>query len=71
MCSGLDVIGAQPVANHFQWDAVFADGDFCKAGVFGQGRYVSLERGLVIAWHSTAPATDLTHYARLIARLFG
>lgn len=63
--------GDRPVANHFQWDAVFADGNIYKGGVFGQGLYVAPDRDLVIAWHSTALTTELTHYARLIAKEFG
>lgn len=57
-----------PVANHWQWDAVFADGDFYKGGSLGQGLYVSPGRDLVICWFSTVAFTDLTQYARAIAR---
>jgi hypothetical protein len=35
--------------------------------VSGQGLYVAPGRDLVIAWHSTIPQSDLTHYARRIA----
>ena len=38
-----------------------------KAGVFGQGLYVSPAQDLVIAYFSTAPKGDLPQYARLIA----
>ena len=62
--------GDVPVANSYQWDAVFADGDFFKSGIRGQGLYVSPGKDLVIGWFSTVMATDLTHYARTIARLF-
>jgi CubicO group peptidase (beta-lactamase class C family) len=56
-----------PSANHWQWDAVWDDGDFYKGGVFGQGLYVSPDRDLVIAWYSTVMSSDLTQYARQIA----
>jgi CubicO group peptidase (beta-lactamase class C family) len=56
-----------PSANHWQWDAVWEDGDFYKGGVFGQGLYVSPRNDLVIAWYSTVMSSDLTQYARQIA----
>jgi CubicO group peptidase (beta-lactamase class C family) len=56
-----------PSANHWQWDAVWDDGDFYKGGVYGQGLYVSPSNDLVIAWFSTVMATDLPQYARQIA----
>jgi CubicO group peptidase (beta-lactamase class C family) len=56
-----------PSSNHWQWDAVWEDGDFYKGGVFGQGLYVSADRDLVIAWYSTVMSSDLTQYARQIA----
>jgi CubicO group peptidase (beta-lactamase class C family) len=56
-----------PTANHWQWDAVWDDGDFYKGGVFGQGLYVSPGRDLVVAWFSTVMSSDLTQYARQIA----
>lgn len=56
-----------PVANHWQWDAIWDDGDFYKGGVFGQGLYVSPGRDLVIAWFSTVMSSDLPQYARQIA----
>jgi CubicO group peptidase (beta-lactamase class C family) len=56
-----------PAANHWQWDAVFPDGDLFKSGTFGQGIYVSPARDLVIVWHSTILFNDLTQYARAIA----
>jgi CubicO group peptidase (beta-lactamase class C family) len=62
--------GDVPKANHYQWDAVFADGDIYKSGTFGQGLYVSPAKDLVIVWFSTTLQTDLTHYARLIAKSF-
>ncbi len=56
-----------PSANHWQWDAVWPDGDFYKGGVYGQGLYVSPDKDLVIVWFSTAMSNDLTQYARQIA----
>lgn len=56
-----------PSANHWQWDAVWADGDFYKGGVYGQGLYVSPAEDLVVAWFSTASSSDLGQYARQIA----
>jgi len=56
-----------PSANHWQWDAVWPDGDFYKGGVYGQGLYVSPAKDLVIVWFSTAMSNDLTQYARQIA----
>ena len=40
----------QPKANAYQWDAVFRDGDLYKAGMNGQGLYVSPDKDLVVAW---------------------
>jgi len=56
-----------PMANSWQWDAIFADGDMYKAGTMGQGLYVSTRKDLVVAWFSTRLFTDLTQYARAIA----
>ena len=56
-----------PVANSWQWDAIFADGDLFKSGTMGQGLYVSPRKDLVVAWFSTNLFTDLTQYARAIA----
>ena len=56
-----------PIANHWQWDAIWEDGDFFKGGVFGQGLYVSPGKDLVVAWFSTVMSSDLTQYARQIA----
>jgi CubicO group peptidase (beta-lactamase class C family) len=56
-----------PVANSWQWDAIFADGDLYKSGTMGQGLYISPSRDLVVAYFSTRLFTDLTQYARAIA----
>lgn len=44
------LFGERPVSNAYQWDAVFADGDIYKAGMNGQGIYVSSEKDLVVVW---------------------
>jgi CubicO group peptidase (beta-lactamase class C family) len=41
------------LANRYQWDAVFQDGDLFKSGVGGQGLYVSPANDIVIAWFCT------------------
>jgi len=56
-----------PIANGYQWDAVFADGDLWKSGLWGQGLYISPSRDLVVAFFGAAP-NDLAGYARAIAR---
>ncbi|TFU05617.1 class A beta-lactamase-related serine hydrolase [Polymorphobacter arshaanensis] len=56
-----------PSANHWQWDAIWDDGDFFKGGVFGQGLYVSPRNDLVVAWYSTVMSSDLPQYARQIS----
>jgi len=48
-----------------QWDAVFADGDFFKSGMLGQGLYVSPDRDLVIGFFSTTRDTgSIQRYLR-------
>ncbi|MBU3071747.1 beta-lactamase family protein [Aestuariicella sp. G3-2] len=44
------LFGERPVSNAYQWDAVFADGDLYKAGMNGQGVYVSPGKDLVVVW---------------------
>lgn len=56
--------------NSRQWDVVFADGDFFKAGLMGQGIYVSPGRDLVIAYFSINSDEPIHRYARPIAKLF-
>lgn len=61
----------QPMSNAYQWDAVFADGDFYKSGMNGQGLYVSPERDVVIVWYATGGAAiPMEAYARAIATAF-
>ncbi|PIZ04829.1 MAG: hypothetical protein COY58_01890 [Gammaproteobacteria bacterium CG_4_10_14_0_8_um_filter_38_16] len=54
------------LTNGYQWDVIFPDGDLFKAGVGGQGLYVSPSRDLVIAWFSTGES-DEQIMARAIA----
>jgi CubicO group peptidase (beta-lactamase class C family) len=42
--------GEKGMTNRYQWDAIFQDGDMYKAGVGGQGLYVSPARDTVIVW---------------------
>ncbi|TDQ19303.1 hypothetical protein DFQ04_1124 [Algoriphagus boseongensis] len=39
--------------NHYQWDIVFPDGDIFKAGVGGQGMYISPSADVVVVFFST------------------
>lgn len=39
-----------PLANAYQWDAVFTDGDIYKGGMNGQGIYISPSKNLVVVW---------------------
>lgn len=55
-------------SNHYQWDAIFADGDFHKNGMLGQGLYVSPKKDLVIAFFSTRADYEVPGYARSIAK---
>ncbi len=59
--------GVEP-ARHasYQWDAVWADGDFFKYGFRGQGLYVSPSRDLVVAFFSTQSQSQV-RYARALA----
>ena len=55
--------------NSRQWDAVYTDGDMYKAGLHGQGIYVSPTRDVVIVWYSTSPY-DWQDAARAVAKLY-
>jgi CubicO group peptidase (beta-lactamase class C family) len=59
-----------PEANSWQWDGVFADGDFFKSGSYSQGIYVSPAKDVVVVWFGTNLYNDMTHYARAIANAF-
>ena len=39
-----------PLYNAWQWDSVWADGDFYKGGMGGQGLHVSPARDVVVAF---------------------
>jgi len=41
------------LTNRYQWDIVFPDGDIHKAGVGGQGIYISPSADTVVVWFST------------------
>ena len=57
------------MANAYQWDAVFADGDFYKSGMNGQGIYVSPSRDVVIVWYATGGAKiEMEAFARTVAK---
>ncbi|GJM64549.1 serine hydrolase domain-containing protein [Persicobacter diffluens] len=45
---------AGKISNRYQWDAVLSDGDLFKAGVGGQGVYISPQNDMVVAWFSTS-----------------
>jgi CubicO group peptidase (beta-lactamase class C family) len=51
----------------YQWDAVWADGDFFKYGFRGQGLYVSPARDLVVAFFGTESQSQV-RYARALVR---
>ncbi len=53
------------LSNRYQWDAVFPDGDFFKAGLGGQGLYVSPARDLVVVFFGTGTMQDEHHTAAL------
>jgi CubicO group peptidase (beta-lactamase class C family) len=46
------------IANRYQWDAVFPDGDFIKYGVGGQGLYISPATDTVVVWLCTSDGTN-------------
>jgi CubicO group peptidase (beta-lactamase class C family) len=49
---------AGKIANRYQWDAVLSDGDLFKAGVGGQGVYISPATDTVVAWFCTGTGKD-------------
>jgi CubicO group peptidase (beta-lactamase class C family) len=61
--------GEVPLSCSWQWDAVFADGDFYKGGFHGQGLYVSPARDTVIALFSTTAEPNVLRYTRSIVRM--
>jgi CubicO group peptidase (beta-lactamase class C family) len=46
------------LTNNYQWDAVFTDGDIFKAGVGGQGLYISPSKDIVVAWFCTGTGNN-------------
>ncbi|KIO37865.1 serine hydrolase domain-containing protein [Shewanella sp. cp20] len=55
--------------NGYQFDAIFEDGDLFKAGVGGQGIYISPDKDLVITFFSTGDGKNQEEtYAREIAK---
>jgi CubicO group peptidase (beta-lactamase class C family) len=46
------------IANSYQWDCVFPDGDFIKYGVGGQGLYISPATDTVAAWFCTSDGSN-------------
>ena len=46
------------IANRYQWDCVFPDGDFIKYGVGGQGLYLSPANDTVVAWFCTSDGSN-------------
>jgi len=61
--------GEKGISNRYQWDAILPDGDLYKAGVGGQGLYISPSRDLVIVWfcHSDGENREQS-MARAIAK---
>jgi len=49
---------AGEIANRYQWDAVMSDGDMYKAGVGGQGVYISPATDTVVAWFCTSDGSN-------------
>ncbi|UGA56426.1 serine hydrolase domain-containing protein [Vibrio sp. VB16] len=59
------------IKNGYQFDAIFEDGDLFKAGVGGQGVYISPNKDLVISFFSTSTGKNQEEtYAREIAKYF-
>ena len=46
------------IANRYQWDAVTSEGDMYKAGVGGQGVYISPSTNTVVAWFATGDGNN-------------
>ncbi len=53
-----DFLTVPGLANRYQWDIVTPDGDFFKAGVGGQGLWVSSAHDAVVVFFSTGDARD-------------
>lgn len=57
----------QGLTNRYQWDVIFPDGDMYKAGVGGQGLYISPARDVVLVWFCTGKQQEQV-LARAIAQ---
>jgi CubicO group peptidase (beta-lactamase class C family) len=69
----INELGERPSHNAYQWDFVMGDGDFFKAGINGQGLYVSPKKDLVIACFSHGdytPGVSVAFLSRAIAKSF-
>lgn len=52
----------------YQWDEIYADGDFYKGGHAGQGLYISPSRDLVFAFYGTYNTNKQEHQLPVISR---
>jgi CubicO group peptidase (beta-lactamase class C family) len=69
----INELGERPSHNAYQWDFVMGDGDFFKAGINGQGLYISPKKDLVIACFSHGdytPGVSVAFLSRAIAKSF-
>jgi len=69
----INELGERPSHNAYQWDFVMGDGDFFKAGINGQGLYISPKKDLVIACFSHGdyvPGVSMAYLSRAIAKSF-
>jgi len=69
----INELGERPSHNAYQWDFVMGDGDFFKAGINGQGLYISPKKDLVIACFSHGdytPGVSVAFLSRSIAKSF-
>jgi CubicO group peptidase (beta-lactamase class C family) len=69
----INELGERPSHNAYQWDFVMEDGDFFKAGINGQGLYISPKKDLVIACFSHGdyvPGVSVAYLSRSIAKSF-
>lgn len=69
----INELGERPNHNAYQWDFVMEDGDFFKAGINGQGLYISPKKDLVIACFSHGdytPGVSVAFLSRAIAKSF-
>ena len=63
---------AGKLTNRYQWDAVTSEGDLYKAGVCGQGVYISPSTDTVVAWFATSDGNNQEEtMARAIVKHLG